>query len=382
MAQNPFQYAQELRDPLWGGYYLRARWYAPDLQVFLSRDPRRNLNRYGYTDGNPVMRVDPSGMGYQHSGFSRGLNDFLNRDVGGEGHGPWGEVWGGLSRLALGPLIGALQLVATPETFWHTATHSVRQAPFLWAGVAGEVATAPFPAFSFTGHLVFDAAFGAGQSALSALSHNLHRFRVASFFHGLEFSASGMFYARYILGFAYRQPDQPLSAGDVENELGSASGNRFSLFRFHDPEEWTSPFFGQSREGLLAVGDLTDRDPNDVIRVFGVTFADSGVLRQGLYTDPVSVEQFLGNVSDQLFGGSSPERFEYVGQVSGRVFQEEFFNNPSEYPRALPQGQLRLELPSRTLGVSQASGSSWNAAWSANSGSASTVRSLVRKLGR
>ena len=51
LGDNPFRYAGEYRDPLWGGYYLRARWYQPDLPTFLSRDPMRNLNRYGYGGG-------------------------------------------------------------------------------------------------------------------------------------------------------------------------------------------------------------------------------------------------------------------------------------------------------------------------------------------
>ncbi|MCP4630031.1 MAG: hypothetical protein GY850_41960 [bacterium] len=32
-----FRYAGEYRDPLWGGYYLRARWYHPDLTTFIAR---------------------------------------------------------------------------------------------------------------------------------------------------------------------------------------------------------------------------------------------------------------------------------------------------------------------------------------------------------
>ena len=58
---NPFQYSAELRDPVSGADYLRARWYLPKHQTFLQRDPARNLNRYGYANGNPIMNHDPRG---------------------------------------------------------------------------------------------------------------------------------------------------------------------------------------------------------------------------------------------------------------------------------------------------------------------------------
>ncbi|HEY0302115.1 MAG TPA: RHS repeat-associated core domain-containing protein, partial [Rhizomicrobium sp.] len=57
-ARNPFAYAGEYRDPIWGGPYLRARWYQPTLPSFVSSDPlSAKVNHYGYRGGNPVMRV-------------------------------------------------------------------------------------------------------------------------------------------------------------------------------------------------------------------------------------------------------------------------------------------------------------------------------------
>jgi len=48
--------------------YMRARYYSPTLQRFLTKDPLRgelydlaSLNRYGYVGGDPVNGVDPSG---------------------------------------------------------------------------------------------------------------------------------------------------------------------------------------------------------------------------------------------------------------------------------------------------------------------------------
>ena len=48
-----------------GLLYMRARYYDPKLGRFLSEDPSGfdgGLNLYAYTGGNPVMRVDPSGL--------------------------------------------------------------------------------------------------------------------------------------------------------------------------------------------------------------------------------------------------------------------------------------------------------------------------------
>src|SRR5690606_10954101 len=58
----------ELQDPTSGLVYLRARHYHPVLGRFLQRDSfdgfgqrPQSLNRYSYTENNPVNLVDPSG---------------------------------------------------------------------------------------------------------------------------------------------------------------------------------------------------------------------------------------------------------------------------------------------------------------------------------
>ena len=61
VRNNPYRYSNELRDPVSGADYLRARWYLPGHQTFLQRDPAPNLNRYGYANGNPISNYDPSG---------------------------------------------------------------------------------------------------------------------------------------------------------------------------------------------------------------------------------------------------------------------------------------------------------------------------------
>jgi RHS repeat-associated protein len=45
-----------------GLVHLRARYYAPNLGVFTSLDPLETANRYAYVDGNPINRIDSTGL--------------------------------------------------------------------------------------------------------------------------------------------------------------------------------------------------------------------------------------------------------------------------------------------------------------------------------
>ncbi|NJL94998.1 MAG: RHS repeat-associated core domain-containing protein, partial [Anaerolineae bacterium] len=58
---TPFAFTGQPRD-LNGLQYHRARYYDPELGVWLSEDPLELGNRYAYVDGNPVNRVDGSGL--------------------------------------------------------------------------------------------------------------------------------------------------------------------------------------------------------------------------------------------------------------------------------------------------------------------------------
>ncbi|MHA4068184.1 RHS repeat-associated core domain-containing protein [Bacillus cereus] len=61
-ADNPFGYAGYMYDKEIGMYYLIARYYNPEHDVFLSVDPDPvTQNGYTYGDNNPVMMVDPDG---------------------------------------------------------------------------------------------------------------------------------------------------------------------------------------------------------------------------------------------------------------------------------------------------------------------------------
>jgi RHS repeat-associated protein len=67
-VESPYQYAGEEFDEETGLLYLRARYYDPETDRFISRDPVRGTldnslsqNPYAYALDNPVMYSDPSG---------------------------------------------------------------------------------------------------------------------------------------------------------------------------------------------------------------------------------------------------------------------------------------------------------------------------------
>ena len=66
-----YQFTGEMRDSYIKLIYLRSRYYAPGTGRFLTKDSWQgdynkplSLNRWGYVEGNPVIRVDPTGMCY------------------------------------------------------------------------------------------------------------------------------------------------------------------------------------------------------------------------------------------------------------------------------------------------------------------------------
>jgi len=67
-SDNPFLFTGEQYDKETGNYYLRARYYSPELARFLSRDTYDgqannpiSQNHYAYANDNPLRYVDPSG---------------------------------------------------------------------------------------------------------------------------------------------------------------------------------------------------------------------------------------------------------------------------------------------------------------------------------
>lgn len=68
-APNGPGYTGHVNDPESGFVYMQARYYDPAVGRFLSVDPNSvavgtifNINRYDYSDNNPINKIDPTGM--------------------------------------------------------------------------------------------------------------------------------------------------------------------------------------------------------------------------------------------------------------------------------------------------------------------------------
>jgi RHS repeat-associated protein len=61
---NPFRFSGQYQDSESGLYYLRARYYDPATGQFLTNDPAVSATHapYRYVEGNPLNKVDPSGL--------------------------------------------------------------------------------------------------------------------------------------------------------------------------------------------------------------------------------------------------------------------------------------------------------------------------------
>jgi RHS repeat-associated protein len=206
LHDNPFQYTGEYRDPLWGGYYLRARWYDPDLPVFLSRDPEDNLNRYGYAGGNAVMNIDPSGRNFLHalgaiSKEAGKLNALLNKG--------W---YGHLDRFFLAPVLSALQLVANPKGFWQAiktdkdgidlfmAAGAVNLYAWDWIGTWATLSRSTL----YLGCQASGLGISVGGVVAASADRGFKHFNWTTFTNGLEMTGGSFFYYNLVGGFRYR----------------------------------------------------------------------------------------------------------------------------------------------------------------------------------
>ena len=60
---NPFRYCAEYYDEETEFIYLRARYYSPEIQRFISEDPIKDgINWYAYCGNCPVNYIDPFGL--------------------------------------------------------------------------------------------------------------------------------------------------------------------------------------------------------------------------------------------------------------------------------------------------------------------------------
>jgi RHS repeat-associated protein len=72
---NPLRWTGREWDAQAGLYYVRARWYDPVLQRFVSEDPlgvEGGQNLFGYAGNDPVNRSDPTGLIYCWTGIGLG----------------------------------------------------------------------------------------------------------------------------------------------------------------------------------------------------------------------------------------------------------------------------------------------------------------------
>ena len=169
---NPWRYAGELRDALWQGIYLGARWYSPQLPSFASRDPLAHLNRYGYGDGNPVMNVDPSGR-------RASLFGVLDEDLGKLVTTLDGGVPGHFMRILFSPVLDPLAMLAHPQQFW-----SPTKFPFL---IAGLLAPSAFEALELSASAIKATSTAIDLSGAVAAGFGGHRhFDAGAFVASLE----------------------------------------------------------------------------------------------------------------------------------------------------------------------------------------------------
>jgi len=226
LGENPFRYAGEYEDPTCRAYYLRARWYLPAQQAFLSRDRVERLQRYGYTGGNPINRTDPTGLSW-YATFRGGTNRFL------------GKLGLGGTALSLLPGIGegmfALQLAANGGAYFHSwsdvAMLGLGAATVASGGLEGIRDLAPLErqlgrggvpstAAGFAGRLGLDALIGGGQSVIAGFGGGTgKRFDTAAFLENVGVTAGSMLVGRVGAGIGYR-PFR-LDASDVDRHLAS-----------------------------------------------------------------------------------------------------------------------------------------------------------------
>jgi RHS repeat-associated protein len=67
-SSSTLQYTGRENDGASGLYYYRARYYSPQLSRFISQDPTGfagGINTYAYVGGDPIGRLDPTGLAWQ-----------------------------------------------------------------------------------------------------------------------------------------------------------------------------------------------------------------------------------------------------------------------------------------------------------------------------
>lgn len=335
LTRNPFQYTGEYRDPLWGGYYLRTRWYHPDLATFISRDPEANLSRYAYVAGNPVMRADPTGTSYM-SEFGRPLGKFLtnlNKGVGGD-----------FARVFLAPALGPLQILANPAGFWDAVKHNRAQIDtFLALSIAVEVVGGIMDSEvagyavslgqRFAARALVDAGLGIAQSVAAGYSRG-RQFDWNSLREGLEYTAGAILFRSYT-GFNVSSSFQldTDDFGRLLRELDDAPPRTAMVFRVRRPLSSSGISDSSGRISRYVSSSPLREAANlgsyheELIAVTRDEFFQSHAIDTGLalLRNPNPGYDTLANSLELHYGGKA--QMEYVGKVEN-FRAKRFLSNP------------------------------------------------------
>jgi RHS repeat-associated protein len=323
LRDNPFQYAGEYRDPVWGGYYLRARWYHPDLPVFLSRDPMHNLNRYGYGGGNPVMHTDPSGMSFLKTlgrGIEKGagkLSALLNRG--------W---YGHLDRFFLAPLMAPLQFAANPRAFWQGIKTDkdgidIFIAASIVANVGFDLAASYSESLSaaeiYVARSVTNLTIGTAGVVASAADRGFKHFNWTTLTNGVEGVAGSYFDLSLVGGAGYNHRFN-LEADEVRNIS--------SRLRFNEEEE-DDVVILRRRVRTKALGVPLPKNVGPLAENASLGLYHEqliAITRDNIFTTEVLggevVTQTLSHDTENLesiLGGASGKDFGLAGRIDGLV---------------------------------------------------------------
>ncbi len=330
MSENPFRYAGEYMDPAWGGVYLRARWYLPEYQIFLGRDPADAIHRYGYAGGDPVGNVDPSGLSYRS--FSRSADNALRPLTSGAMRyiTPWLPLIGGL-------VGGAMLLANLPEVWHHPSERTWLNFGFLVGSAAvetafelpGNLGMSAGNAF-FARHLA-DLVIGGGQTVLA--SDHKGKWDVPSLIESVEYNLSGMIGARELAGIGYRP--YAMRVSDV---------NEFAKGYFSDP--------AHEDQLLLFVGKAKTKWTTPITDALGLDFPAAhtqlnwlGQDRYGFTDLPAGHDansgnpwvnvRYKNNSGTDFTGGGPAARLRYVGTIEASAMPDQARVTSIEYQRQI-----------------------------------------------
>ncbi len=316
LKDNPHRYAGAYRDPLWGGYYLKARWYDPDLAIFLSRDPLAGFHPYSYADGSPAMNVDPTGTSAQTSGHVTGEK----------------KVGSILFNVFVAPLVSMFT-----KEYWSDVAHNKDQAAtFLAAGIAAELLFAGLDYVAVSAAWrglrtgtrwatqdLADLGLNVGQAAVAATHGG--KFHATDFAQNLEGFPVGMFYARGLAGIGRRT--HSLRATDVAKRIEQLNDDTILIFRARRGGV-SSPL-----AEAAGVGAYNDKLVALSKRYIGENFSERAEYHNTgidyLRHERRSFSHLMGDAKLQFF--ASGEKYQLVGAVDLKSVQQLDYANQETF---------------------------------------------------